>query len=1493
MDATDKETKAKAEVMHPTFPLARFCYWGYYRAYYPFGNTPAEDFLENSTNILHPSILLLGCGDLRSCFHTLWKNFDSQISAAPKKFDGVSFTVNDCSAAIGARNILFLHMCLHLPEESMDRKKWLSAMWAIWYCHELYPHHLDILDTSLKTLISFSYSIEVWSKKDNPLHSLVCFTSSSSLSEVSNMWNLWLHKAMNVTSKKKMHESRNQLLIEMIKDRSEHSLNLSNGHTLIYGDMEQVSKLKAAGRAPEVRSYLDIGSCYAEDVVGLNLGKTQTKINLTMYEKPDGTYTCHYGLVPFECYYHTVEFSPQYFKSRKIGMPCDVIVPTESFKSNPFLANSVQQFVMWVQSSNRAFKNIKISFNFDIQDAITLCQQLAQLNMCCTKTGMSKYEYDVINTSNLMDHLSASNLILACFPLLKADGVITTTSMCCRSCTNTGEELLSLLFGFSSELFPVILGVRCISHEGGKYSNPVTIKPSPPDISHFLKCLPHVRTFIWVKESNVQALIFEKLPQIQDGSITEAFVNIFGSCAFSLLNHGPGESKNMLSRNSIETALSMLKRFISLSGESTSAFSYWEPLCAALKIFAGPFLHCLQTQFLLHEVHAHLTLSEEDCPICQKTALSNKLGLFCANIELDYLNYGTPFFMAFIHQCSSMDSEFLQKEAINGGDVHIFDCFDYACSQKHLKLKFFAPLTFVQKKYKVSIAFVHRTNTDNLLATMVSLQLQDIRLPWTKYAFYQTEQIFKSGSSSPFGTVTLHTCDGGKSETEISLSHLTLDALSSSEIETSKISCREVKLQCGSLNFHLRLSYPINYKSVKMELSKSKGSLSVSCQRQIYSLADERPCFIVSPDHKLSIPPSKPDPSHITKHAYMQVTREEAKFVQTPHTAHLCSVDTKVRGFLQFFFESVIKSSYFCIQSQDDSNCCLIIVNEVLFDYKNKTPAIDLAYCFVDDFDALSVMSQWNEIISSSVVQNMLLEAAGLEILKKALKYFSRRTNGTLESAGNSSKLSQLIKSNLDFAFTRAVLYLLLCDPDVKLYAVGDFFGFTTTNHMPKVGGTSCGCCRKLTFTAKKCGRCEKISYCSKTCQTSHWSMHKRQCSSVSRYRQSKCTFCEISLDTSENKVKKPSCACADIQYCSNNCKKRDKPKHCKICGKNTQKGSKSQKPSSISVAKLPKCELCDTELLWSEKCSECDNADYCNLSCQRKHWPSHKLVCKGKLKNEDPEVAEARCSFCKKSTSCLSKCTKCSRVLYCNQTCQRKDWPEHQKACFEYQAIGKAEALLSTHNICNFCNKSSRNMRKCTRCEQVQYCDRACQSNDWPRHKTTCIRASEIQECEAPEEIWLRCSCCKKRSNDLKKCTKCGTVQYCNRYCQAKDWPIHKNNCTNAAKVQASSKYTSSIPLHKCSYCRKSIQDIMKCSHCDLEQYCSLSCRQKHWPEHQVFCIFVTKTKQEPSLSCFSCGSTSKMLLTCKKCGRVKYCGRECQADHWKIHKLDCTTKM
>ena len=142
--------------------------------YYPYGNTPwpAEDFLENvhPSSVKEPQILVLGCGDIRSCFYTLWKNFTPGPNFTPL-FSGVHFVLNDHSAAILARNIIFLHLCLQKSIEvnSEDFSQWLCSLWAIWFL----PGHADILNSTLRDLLQYSINKSSWNSQDNPLNSLV------------------------------------------------------------------------------------------------------------------------------------------------------------------------------------------------------------------------------------------------------------------------------------------------------------------------------------------------------------------------------------------------------------------------------------------------------------------------------------------------------------------------------------------------------------------------------------------------------------------------------------------------------------------------------------------------------------------------------------------------------------------------------------------------------------------------------------------------------------------------------------------------------------------------------------------------------------------------------------------------------------------------------------------------------------------------------------------------------------------------------------------------------------------------------------------------------------------------------------------------------------------------------------------------------------------------------------------------------------------------
>ena len=55
---------------------------------------------------------------------------------------------------------------------------------------------------------------------------------------------------------------------------------------------------------------------------------------------------------------------------------------------------------------------------------------------------------------------------------------------------------------------------------------------------------------------------------------------------------------------------------------------------------------------------------------------------------------------------------------------------------------------------------------------------------------------------------------------------------------------------------------------------------------------------------------------------------------------------------------------------------------------------------------------------------------------------------------------------------------------------------------------------------------------------------------------------------------------------------------------------------------------------------------------------------------------------------------------------------------------VGAEKGLVI--NKCQCCGVSSPDLKKCTRCKSVYYCDKVCQKRDWKeRHKNTCQPAS------------------------------------------------------------------------------------------------------------------------------------------------------------------------
>ena len=50
-------------------------------------------------------------------------------------------------------------------------------------------------------------------------------------------------------------------------------------------------------------------------------------------------------------------------------------------------------------------------------------------------------------------------------------------------------------------------------------------------------------------------------------------------------------------------------------------------------------------------------------------------------------------------------------------------------------------------------------------------------------------------------------------------------------------------------------------------------------------------------------------------------------------------------------------------------------------------------------------------------------------------------------------------------------------------------------------------------------------------------------------------------------------------------------------------------------------------------------------------------------------------------------------------------------------------------------------------------------------------------------------CLFCLKEVKGLQGCSRCGTARYCDRECQLKHWPVHKNSCQDSNDTEDSNE--------------------------------------------------------------------------------------------------------
>ncbi|KAG6919771.1 hypothetical protein DXG01_001610 [Tephrocybe rancida] len=390
--------------------MAHTIVWPKKKYFYPIGNTPPVSFTSALSAETPAEILLLGCGDPRSILYTVYVEPTNQ-----RKLD---FTCCDAEPAILARNVLLLTMIIDSNDKQVK-----TSIWNMFFHFYLDQSSLDCLRKQCQKLLNLSVSIEAWKK--GKYSQWLQFCSTHTLAKLREQWTLYLG-------------------VEDLPDAER--LRLRNafhaGMQLVKKKYNQV--MTAARSAGPVWAYVAIaGPKHYQRFweTGVTFDDAEqisaaTFINPTFaYDSSGREFNVHYGTDPILAFHLAVAaklpLSPQRIPS-----------------ASELVQMVKQQFQEWCtafrERINHGPNNIVI--RLCVGDALVFSRALhifATTNFTDSGMYLSPWEatqacldgggygphqqnrapvkFDIIDTSNLTDHLGLVNILVVTLPLLRED----------------------------------------------------------------------------------------------------------------------------------------------------------------------------------------------------------------------------------------------------------------------------------------------------------------------------------------------------------------------------------------------------------------------------------------------------------------------------------------------------------------------------------------------------------------------------------------------------------------------------------------------------------------------------------------------------------------------------------------------------------------------------------------------------------------------------------------------------------------------------------------------------------------------------------------------------------------------------------------------------------------------------------------------------------------------------------------------------------------
>ena len=322
-----------------------------------------------------------------------------------------------------ARNLLLYSLLLDDHDGAQS-----DVIWNIYYHFRLDDKSNRLLEDQADKLVTTSISADSW--RDGPYGKTFRFCDDATRERVRETWRSYIERGVSDTEKWS-HSRRLQAAFQRAMDMRKERV--GNGGVMTgLRNTAPVSMKAMMDFSPLDRKFWETGV-----LTKIGAGSFKARhLNPTMFDLGPEDNTLHYGTNPLLGFH----LAPAY-ASLAASSPLDLVVMRSSQLSDLHAAAMVQ-FRAWGRSF-REFAPKNLTLRVFAGDAIAFCHTLQHqqsdkdtsanlyrdpwhftaLNLDKSEYGSGKSaptRFDVIDTSNLVDHLGALNVLVATSPLLRS-----------------------------------------------------------------------------------------------------------------------------------------------------------------------------------------------------------------------------------------------------------------------------------------------------------------------------------------------------------------------------------------------------------------------------------------------------------------------------------------------------------------------------------------------------------------------------------------------------------------------------------------------------------------------------------------------------------------------------------------------------------------------------------------------------------------------------------------------------------------------------------------------------------------------------------------------------------------------------------------------------------------------------------------------------------------------------------------------------------------